>query len=340
MAPSAPTSAKARIISAHRPKPAPKPDRAPAAERAFGRALRHAATPFPGLGLTLGPVALDPDRDLTAGIEALPEHGLSGVLEDSSGRRGLIGVSHGLIDALIEVQTTGRVESGTLSPRPVTEIDTALSRDFLDLLLSAFAREVSGIPVRDWPDRMHFGSRVEDRQQVTLLLPDCAYHIFRAQVQFDGTDRGAEVMFALPVDPSLIPSEPVPADAGGADRMAKWQSALKATLAATPMTLDAVLLRVTQTIGQVEAMKVGDLIPLTHSDIAKVGLEDQAGRRVLTGHLGQRDGKRAIRVPGPAPTPQPDVEDPAVMPAPNATGVALHAPEPEPEPEDQAASAV
>jgi flagellar motor switch protein FliM len=84
-------------------------------------------------------------------LDGLPDHGLIAVLEDRDGARGLIALSHGTIDALVEVQTTGRVDARELPPRPVTRIDEALCRDFIDLSLAAFSRETERVEDRDWP---------------------------------------------------------------------------------------------------------------------------------------------------------------------------------------------
>jgi flagellar motor switch protein FliM len=71
--------------------------------------------------------------DLSDARSDLPQDGLIAVLEDGGGARGLIALSHGTVDALVEVQTTGRVDPRNLPPRPVTRIDEALCRDFIDL---------------------------------------------------------------------------------------------------------------------------------------------------------------------------------------------------------------
>ena len=133
-----------RKIAAHARAPVVAPDPGPMAARGLGRALRHAATPFEGLGLMPGEIGVETGRDLDAAVAALPDHGLVAALEEG-GHRGLLALGPGLVDALVEVQTTGRVEAAELPPRPVTRIDEALARDFIDLALAAFARETGGI---------------------------------------------------------------------------------------------------------------------------------------------------------------------------------------------------
>lgn len=43
---------------------------------------------------------------------------------------GAVALSSGIVDAMVEVQTTGRVEAQTGSARPVTRVDIVLVRDF------------------------------------------------------------------------------------------------------------------------------------------------------------------------------------------------------------------
>lgn len=126
-------------IAAHARVPPTPPDPTPAAERGFGRALRRAGAAFEGLGLQLGPVTVATSCTLEVASAALPPEGLILALEDAGGRRGLIALSSGLVDALVEVQTTGRVEPAELPPRPVTRIDEALARDFVELALAALS---------------------------------------------------------------------------------------------------------------------------------------------------------------------------------------------------------
>lgn len=318
MAPPGKPTVLARIIAAHRPAPVVPPDRAPDAERTFGRALRHAATPFAGLNLTLAAIGFTGDADLAAAIDVVPDSALVAVIEDEAGRRGLMVVSHGMIDALIEVQTTGRVDRTSLPARPVTTIDAAMVRDFMDLTLAAFTRETASVARRDWPDRMRFGSLVHDLNRINLLLPDGGYHVFRADLGFGGTDRRAEVWLVLPSDPALATQgDAVEPLSTGAD--AAWQAGLAHSLADAPLRLEAVLLRMTRPLADVEALQPGDLIPFAAGDAQNVQLEDVAGRVVLAGRLGQIGGKRAVRLTRTLARPNMDQADERSVAGPPAT---------------------
>lgn len=287
-----------RKIAAHARAPVAPPDLGAAIGRGFGRALRHAATPFVGLGLMPGAVTVAPGQDLEAAIASLPGHGLVAVLE-AGGLRGLLALDAGLIDALVEVQTTGRVEAISLPPRGVTRIDEALARDFIDLALAAFARETAGLAGRDWPDRMSYGSRVKDRGQITLLLPEASYMVIAAEVGFDGVERHARCVMALPVDPGkakgATPDAARPPDPG-------WVAARARLIDTLRLPLDVVLMRVTRPLSEVQGLSVGDLLPFGPADLQEVALETGEGRVLAHGRLGKLGGRRAICLP-PAPVP-------------------------------------
>jgi flagellar motor switch protein FliM len=289
-----------RKIADHARTPAARPDPGPQAARALGRALRHAATPFEGLGLIPGKITVEVGQDLDAAIAALPDHGLVAALEQE-GSRGLLGLAPGLVDALVEVQTTGRVEAAELPPRQVTRIDEALARDFIDLVLAAFAREAATIEARDWPDRLGYGSRIRDRGQVSLLLPEASYTVLSADLGFDGVERRTRLVLVLPSNPALArkvaPDRPRPVDPA-------WVAARTGLIETLRLPLEVVLMRVTQPLCEVQRLAVGDLLPFGVADLQEVSLETLEGRVLAHGRLGQLGGRRALRLP-PRHVPQP-----------------------------------
>jgi flagellar motor switch protein FliM len=320
-------SVLARIVAAHGRQAAAARDRSALLAPAWDRALRHAAVPFAGLELAPGRTEVAEHVDLAPALDVLPDHGLIAVLEDRDGARGLIALSHGVVDALVEVQTTGRVDTRELPPRPVTRIDEALCRDFIDLCLAAFSRETQSVEDRDWPQRMTFGSRIADRKQLGLLLPERVYHVMAADLALgEGGVRGGWATLILPRtgDPA-----PRAAAATGVAPEA-WRAALEAALAEARLGLAAILVRTTRSLREVEALGPGDLIGFEASDLASVCLETPEGKTVLRGRLGQIGGQRALRmtdgaagvvppmVPGPAAigdAPQPTDRNVSLAPA-------------------------
>jgi flagellar motor switch protein FliM len=293
----------ARIIAAHGRQAAEARDRSGLLSAAWERALRHAAVPFKGLELSPDTTEVSEHSGRAPALGMLPETGLIAVLEDRDGARGLIALSHGALDALVEVQTTGRVDTRELPPRPVTRIDEALSRDFIDLSLAAFSRETETLEDRDWPLRMSFGSRIADRGQLTLLLPDRVYHVMSASVRLG--EEGARNGTAVLVLPRTREPRPRALLREGAAAPEAWRAALEAAMAEARLGLDAVLVRTTRSLQEVEAIAPGDLIGFDPSDLAAVRLETPEGRTVLRGRLGQIGGQRALRMSGGAARPGP-----------------------------------
>ncbi len=305
-----------RKIAAHARPPPDRPDPGATAGTGFTRALRHAGAPFEGLGLRPDPAAPRSGGTLEDALAALPEGGLVAVLEGDGGTRGLIALSPGMVDALVEVQTTGRVEQAALAPRAVTRIDEALVRDFVDFTLAAFARETAALPGRDWPERMGYASRVRDRSQITLLLAEGAYLCLAADVGFEDAPRRAQVCLVLPRGLTMTAAGPAGPDPATPEADAAWCRAREAMLQRLPLPLEAVLMRLSRPLGEVGRLAVGDLVPFGPGDLSAVTLETGAGGQVAVGRLGKLGGQRAIRLPAaPAPTAAPSPSPSAALAA-------------------------
>lgn len=308
----------ARIVAAHLGVGPGQAELTPGLQTGLSRAIRRAALPFASLAPDVAEISVTADVTLSDAIAGLPAHGLLAAIEDDEGRRGLIALDHRLVDALIEVQATGRVEDIDLPPRKITRIDEALCRDFVDLMLGAFAQETAEQVGRDWPDRMTYGSNVAERAQLNLLLPDRGYRLLRVAVTMGGSKTG-DLVVLLPADPAIARRRALaaPQSAAQAAAPADWSDRMLSVLGTAPMTLDAVLMRVTLPLGQVQALGEGDLVPFDHSDLSAVTLVDDTGHVFARGSLGQLSGRRAVRMGGaravkPASQPQP----PAAMPDP------------------------
>lgn len=319
-------SVLARIVAAHLGTGIAQADLVPGLQTGFTRAVRRAALPFAALSPQVAEVAVSCNATLQDAIDALPDHGLVAAIEDEDGRRGLIALDHPLVDALIEVQATGHVEDTDLPPRVVTRIDEALCRDFLDLMFGAFAQETPEQVGRDWPDRMSYGSCIMDRSRLNLLLPDRGFHLLRASVTAGGRKTGDLVML-LPADPALARRRAVTAPEATTVPV-DWSAQMLRALGAAPMTLDAVLMRVTLSLGEVEALGEGELVPFERSDLNAITLEGEGGHVFARGSLGQNAGRRAVRLgqPGaPRPSPYGHATGAAPRPAPSAAPADLSA---------------
>ncbi|ABD55609.1 FliM/FliN family flagellar motor switch protein [Jannaschia sp. CCS1] len=314
-------SVLSRIVAAHLRGGTDVAALEPGLQTGLTRAIRRASLPYAVLAPQVEDAAVTSGASLQDALDTMPEQGLTAAVEDAEGRRGLVALDHPLVDALIEVQATGEVEKTNHPARKVTRIDEALCRDFLDLVLAAFAQETAGQAGRDWPDRMRYGSIITERAQLNLLMPERGYRVLRTSVTMGGHKTG-DLVLVLPSDPAIArrggsveqPSAPAEAPKGWGDRML-------GAISTAPMALDAVLMRTIMPLGKVEDLAQGDLVPFDHNDLSAISLEDEIGHVFARGALGQVSGRRAVRFGDgegaqPAPAKPPSlVSGPAEAPA-------------------------
>ncbi len=256
---------------------------------ALSRALRKAATPFDGL--LLDPKAADPvwDLDLKEGLAALPAHRMTVVLEDGRGARGLCVLENTVVDALVEVQTTGKVDQPNGLIRPATQIDAVLTRDFIGLFLTAFEGELASAVGVNWPRGLTYGTHITDPKQLDLLLPNCPHHLFRVGLELGGGLKSGDIVVLVPATgPVLI--EESGSDASNRSFGPAWTE----TINAARVCLEGIVLRRKVTLAELEAMAVGDILKLDRSDLAGLPFLDVNGHEVLRARLGKQGSKRAI----------------------------------------------
>jgi len=298
--------------------------RALGVESALTRALGKAGAPYEGLSLSAVADAPQWDMALADVIAALPKGGLVCLLEAGQDRRAICSLDHGAVDALIEVQTTGRVDKGRGLVRATTKIDAALTRDFIGLFLSALSGELAGAADVDWPLGLTYGAHLPDPRGLDLLLPDHPCHLFSVTLDLGEGAKTGKLLLAVPVTgrENTAPDGPPPAPGWGQP----WQE----IVLSSPAALEAVLLRQKLPLSRVEAMAVGDVLSFDRSDLASVAICDVQGRRLFTARLGRAGTRRAVNLtagaglrpaltPKPAkqatPPPQPPSSDPAPPPA-------------------------
>ena len=282
---------------------------------ALTRALRKAAAPYEGLMATPDPQEAQWDMTLAEARAALPEHRLLAVLEGGQGARALCILENGVVDALVEVQTTGRVDTAPAMLRATTQIDAALSRDFIGLFLGGFAAEMGGQAGVNWPLGLTYGACVTDDRQLDLLLPDRPYHLITVQLSLGDGAKTGRIMLLVPVtgETAYQPED------GPGDGLA-WARLWPAIASEAPVALEAVLLRQTMPLARLQGLDVGDVLEFDRADLAQMRVTDVKGKPVLRARLGAVAGKRALcLVPGAGLPPPKTVARPAPEPAPEKT---------------------
>lgn len=253
------------------------------------RALRQAGAPFDGLDVEVDRQEPRWDIDLAEAKAALPERRLTAILEGPGETRALCALENGIVDALVEVQTTGKVDTGPALARETTRIDAALTRDFIGLFLSGFAAEMTGQRGVNWPLGLTYGTCLTDERQLDLLFPDRPYHLIAARLTLGGGAKSGQILLWVPVTQDAETE----VEDGPGDGLA-WARTWPAVAAEAPVTLEAVLTRQIMPLARIQALEVGDTLEFDRADLADMRITDVTGKPVFRARLGCRSGKRAV----------------------------------------------
>jgi len=302
--------------------------RAGPAARAFGMAAAEAALEDAGLSVAaagfaedvLGPAGLEP---LIAGGRLVMRLAKAG-----SGEPGLAALDPGLLSALIEMTTTGRLRRapppGEDGPRPPTPTDAAIAEGFVARFLAGLAaRAAGGAPVpAGWTAA---GLLLRDRP-LELVLPDLPYRACRLQLSVgpEGGRQG-EILIAVPRGGTAEGALPggrrdLPRTAGPL-----WDARLAELAARAEARLDAVLWRGPMPLAAVADLRPGSAIPIPPDALKAVRMQTLDGRIAMTGRLGQSAGFRALRVTALGPPAAAAGGQGPAPPVPGAAGAAVAA---------------
>ena len=271
--------------------------------RALRLSLARAAETLFDLPLTVATV--EQRRIESDEIEAeLGTDGLFVLLDGAAGARGALRLDPGLLAALIEVQTTGHVRSGTVRPRVPTRTDAAMAAPLVDGLLDGFEAEMTEGVAGHVSRGFRFGDKMDDTRALALLLVAPDFDSFSLTVDLGPGLRTGQLDLLLPLAPS-------PARRGarstrndgtetGATAAEPEARADLATVAlAAPAALDAVLARLRLPLSEAMAFRVGERLSIPQESLGAAQLVAAGGHVVAEGRLGRRDGWRALRL-GPS----------------------------------------
>lgn len=231
--------------------------------------------------------------------------GLIVLLDGPDGVRGAALFDPPLVQALIEVQTTGRIRTGPPPARAFTATDAAMTAPLIDAMMRRFADLLTGAgpgaegdgDTRTGPDHwsgvFRFGDRVADARALALALGDEDLDLFRLTIDFDSGAPAGALALILPPRAGLPPYPGGTAGAGD-------DFDLAAVALGVPVTLDAVLVRITMPLSEVCALKPGTILPVSAAAIGRSELVAPGGHVAARARLGQMNGFRALRLLGPA----------------------------------------
>ncbi|WP_165352768.1 FliM/FliN family flagellar motor switch protein [Loktanella sp. IMCC34160] len=256
-------------------------------EKAAGSAL---ALPLSVTGVS------DEELSLDALIEGLDEDGLILGIEEGGVVVGIATLDLDFISAAVEMQTIGRLHNAKPAKRPVTNTDAALARPLVAALLANLAVVGAGTPVADWVAGCQPAGRLPAARAISLVLADVDYRICRLPCDLGVADRQGEVVLALPVRRGMIHHD---VSALVEERQSVgWADSFTTAVLSAPAQLDAVIYRARVPLYRLEALQVGQVLPLAGADAAHVQIVAPGGLSVGAARLGQAAGMRAIRLEG------------------------------------------
>ena len=278
-------------------------------ERAISSSLAKVAQDM--LELPLQVTAIEETRrslaDLPETLEALS---LLALIEGPSEALGLIALSPTTLQALIEMQTMGRLGKTPSGPRKATRIDAAMAADFIDALLGAIESMLIEDDAISWAGGFRYASHLDDPRPLGLLLEDVTFRVWTVQFALGGGgERSGGLLWAVPQkgrgahlkrDPSETQTEGEGAThaALAAAFAPPWEDQIERAVMGTPAVLNAVLHRMTLSLSAVLDFKPGMELPLRADSLEQITLEAQGRRKLSYARLGQSRGYRALRLTG------------------------------------------
>ncbi|MEM6589668.1 MAG: FliM/FliN family flagellar motor switch protein [Pseudomonadota bacterium] len=205
--------------------------------------------------------------------------------------RGAAIMDRGLVQSLVEVQTRGKITEAELDDRPFTPTDAAVTAQLIDPVLASVDEMMMETPQSPDPLRLRYGDKVEDARALLLALEAPDYALFRISIDVEEGKRSGDMVLAIPEE-LLRPPPPVPdkeeADASDFD--------LSGMALSAPVSLNAVVARLSMPLSQVSALKPGDRLPVERDALTRTELVGSKGFMLGKVMLGQMNGLRAVRL--------------------------------------------
>ena len=257
--------------------------------KALRRALARTADDLWALSLVCTEVGIE-TLDQDGVVDALDDGCLLLVLDGPDGATGIAQIDRAALAGVTEIQTIQTVTYMPVDQRPLTHTDAPMVAPLLDDALTRFAQNLQDDPLCPQIQGFRFGAMIEDRRGATLLLEASEYRAFHATLDLEGGTRTGVLSLLLPI-------RDLQDDTG--DHPAKEDAPHSETLQEVPARLDCVLARVRLPLSKAEALRPGDLVPLSAQALDGVELVASGGMSVAGGRLGQMNGARAVRLAWP-----------------------------------------
>lgn len=217
-----------------------------------------------------------------------------------AGPRESLGVailSPGLLSALIEAMTTGRLGPGDPTPRRTTPTDAMLACRFLNEALAVLGEELESSADVVWAGGFRYSSWLDDPRPLGLMLEEGSYRLLTVTLVLAGTRR-ARLSLALPAagrGRAPVPRMMAPVTEPGT----AWEADLGAAVSSAAVRLDAVIARLSLPLATIAGLRPGAVVPLPDAALDRILLTALDGKVVAEGKLGQAQNARAVRLVAP-----------------------------------------
>ena len=263
---------------------------------AFAAALRVAfgrmCSDCPGLDGVVQDIAIS-EGSLSEVLDLADPGMFLALLDGPEDRIGLLLACPAVLASMIEAQTTGRVDHAPAPQRKPTRTDAALLSPLVDAFLGRMEQRCADLPQAAQVAGFAYGSFLDDPRPLALMLEEGMFSILQFQVALGFGARTGHWTVILPV-PVTLASDDQCADGPG--REDDWAARMQATVAASPVLVDAVLCRMKITLTEALRLRPGDVLRVPETALETLSLEGIGPVPLAVGRLGQARGQRAARL--------------------------------------------
>lgn len=241
------------------------------------------------LGLQLSPRSDETAQlDLNGFLDRAENGGLILVLDGPDGQRGALILNTGLVGAVIETMTIGRLSGATPIARRMTRTDAAIVAPLIDAVLSKL--EGASLPEDVWCG-YRFGATAPDLHSLGNLLDDVEHLVATLEFQVAGIPYPLRFQLAFPKHQSAGTSEP--------STGVNWSENLQSRLNKTQISVPVVLCNLHLPYETVQSFEAGKMLPIPGTALRNSALV-AGGQVVARGQLGQFNGQRALKLTTPS----------------------------------------
>lgn len=233
-------------------------------------------------------------RVIKAGALAntLPAQWLVLPIRQSAEIVGFFALDQQVASAIRDIQMRGVVALSEPSERSFTAADCVLVLPLLEALQAELALMDPAVGVAAISDRAQIGTMPLDPNVLALALSQADVVKGDIALALGDTGREGHITFGCRQD-QVRAAELDPC------HTETWQSNLNENVLNAPMPLKVILGRVQMQLREVQAIGLGDVIPLTGMRISGLRVEGDGGDLVCLARLGQAAGLRAVRLEAP-----------------------------------------